>query len=145
MRNIIVSACVIALLPTGVFAQGPGERTTTPVQGPLARAISSAGARLQTDLPAERKGHPVRLGALIGLAVGAGAMAVFGLAFCRGFECRAQDYPKAAVFFGSIGAGVGAGVGAIVGAVRRPRPSKSIVVAPVVTRDRRAVLVSIPF
>jgi hypothetical protein len=46
MQNIIASVCMSALLPTGVFAQAPGKRTTSPVPSPLSRSISSVSATL---------------------------------------------------------------------------------------------------
>jgi hypothetical protein len=52
MRKTLACACVVALLPTSVFGQVPGEPTPSPAPSPLSRSIASAIAAVSLDTPA---------------------------------------------------------------------------------------------
>ena len=51
MRKTLACVCVIALLPTGVLGQAPGEPPPSPAPSPLSRSIPSAIAAVPLDAP----------------------------------------------------------------------------------------------
>ena len=51
MRKTLACVCVIALLPTGVLGQAPGEPPPSPAPSPLSRSIASAIAAVPLDAP----------------------------------------------------------------------------------------------
>ena len=71
---------------------------------------------VETQAPAvSAQMHPVAKGAVIGAAVGAGAVGLFGWWYCTKGpgECSAENWRSAIPLYAAIGAGVGAVVGAI--------------------------------
>jgi hypothetical protein len=51
MRKTLACVCVIALLPTGVLGQAPGEPAPSPAPSQLSRSIASAIAAVPLDAP----------------------------------------------------------------------------------------------
>jgi hypothetical protein len=51
MRKTLACVCVVALLPTGVLGQAPGEPSPSPASSPLSRSIASAIAAVRLEPP----------------------------------------------------------------------------------------------
>ena len=99
----------------------------------------------------EKTSHAVRYGALFGLASGAG-LGFWGIAaLCSDEYCTAGDWIAFPAFYGGLGAVAGAGIGAIVKATTKhgnviydaQRNPKTIAVAPIVSKSRKGVAVSL--
>jgi hypothetical protein len=100
----------------------------------------------------EKSTHHLRNGTLIGLAAGAG-LGLAGMAgICSDEYCYASDWVLIPAFYGGLGAAAGVGIGAIVKAAKkhdnviydaRRTPPPTIAVAPIVSKLRKGVAVSV--
>lgn len=75
MRKSMALVSIVALLPTGVFGQAPGEATPSPAASPIRRPIASAIAALRSSPPRDGQGRRVDGDAATGVTVGMGSPA----------------------------------------------------------------------
>jgi len=121
--------------------------------GPASLALTTGGARRdfredQIDTIRQRRPDPLSNGARWGLLVGGGFGLLTGAALVGDGNSAAVMIPIMGLAYGGIGAGVGAGLDALLSAeqvIYARRRASRVRVAPLVSRQRKAVLVSLAF